>query len=472
MPTLSQAPGYLAVDGVAGFPFSVLLTFVLTDAAGNAVNWDVVSDPAVIVNDQYLNGLPDAIPTVTSPQSGQIEVVWSGEQSALVGLSAARWAFSISISGVPCDVLAGPLSFGDPTEGGRSFSSSTTVNVEVGTVAVTVTAALGASAVSGVASFNGRTGVVEPETGDYTAEMVGADPAGSAATALTAAETFATTAAASAQANAEAASDPAGSATAATASEAERAEAAEATLSTGISNERTRAQTAEGENAAAISAETTRAEAAESANAGAIAAEATRAEGVEAGLIPLTQKGVSNGVATLDSTGHVPTSQLPSLVTTDTYVVDSQAEMLALAANQGDVAIRTDLNPNASFILAAEPASTLANWKELGLVTNAVASVNGRTGAVTGLAEETDLLSEVARAEGAESTLSSAITAEATARAAAVTAAIATAEAASDAAGTASADVAAEATARSAGDAATLVTATGRAIAFALVFGG
>ena len=36
----------------------------------------------------------------------------------------------------------------------------------------------GDSGTSGVASFNGRTGIVTPQTGDYTAAMVGAGPAG------------------------------------------------------------------------------------------------------------------------------------------------------------------------------------------------------------------------------------------------------------------------------------------------------
>lgn len=38
----------------------------------------------------------------------------------------------------------------------------------------------GGPVTSGVSSFNGRTGAVKPQEGDYTAEMVGADPAGSA----------------------------------------------------------------------------------------------------------------------------------------------------------------------------------------------------------------------------------------------------------------------------------------------------
>jgi hypothetical protein len=91
--------------------------------------------------------------------------------------------------------------------------------------------------------------------------------------------------------------------------------------------------------------------------------------------------GVANGVATLDGSGLVPTNQLPALAITNTFVVASQAAMLALTAETGDVAIRTDLNE--SYILTASPASTLANWQELLTPPDAVASVDGRVGNVT-----------------------------------------------------------------------------------------
>lgn len=91
--------------------------------------------------------------------------------------------------------------------------------------------------------------------------------------------------------------------------------------------------------------------------------------------------GVAGGVATLDGAGLVPTNQLPALAITNTFVVASQAAMLALTAQPGDVAVRTDLSK--SYILTADPASTLANWQELLTPPDAVSSVDGRTGAVT-----------------------------------------------------------------------------------------
>lgn len=98
--------------------------------------------------------------------------------------------------------------------------------------------------------------------------------------------------------------------------------------------------------------------------------------------INVSQKAAANGVATLGADSKIPNNQLPALAITDTFVVASQAAMLALStAEKGDVAVRTDLNK--SFILTADPYSTLANWQELLTPTDAVLSVNGLTGAVT-----------------------------------------------------------------------------------------
>jgi hypothetical protein len=93
------------------------------------------------------------------------------------------------------------------------------------------------------------------------------------------------------------------------------------------------------------------------------------------------QKGIANGIAELDGSGLVPTHHLPALAITNTSVVNSEANMLALTAQVGDIAVRTDVNK--SFILTATPASTLGNWQELLSPTDAVLSVDGSTGAVS-----------------------------------------------------------------------------------------
>jgi microcystin-dependent protein len=71
-------------------------------------------------------------------------------------------------------------------------------------------------------------------------------------------------------------------------------------------------------------------------------------------------------------------SILPAIAINDTFVIASQAAMLSLIAQKGDLAIRTDVTK--SFVLAASPATTLANWKELLTPADGVTSVNGNAG--------------------------------------------------------------------------------------------
>lgn len=89
----------------------------------------------------------------------------------------------------------------------------------------------------------------------------------------------------------------------------------------------------------------------------------------------------SGNVPILGADGKLDTTVLPALAISDTFVVETQTAMLALVAQAGDIAVRTDLNK--SFILKTEPASTLANWQELLTPTDVVTSVAGKTGAVT-----------------------------------------------------------------------------------------
>lgn len=97
--------------------------------------------------------------------------------------------------------------------------------------------------------------------------------------------------------------------------------------------------------------------------------------------IDSSEKGANNGVATLGADGKIPASQIPAIAITDTFVVASQSAMLALStAEQGDVAVRTDINK--SFILVSGSPSVLANWQELLSPTDLVQSVNGQTGTV------------------------------------------------------------------------------------------
>lgn len=92
------------------------------------------------------------------------------------------------------------------------------------------------------------------------------------------------------------------------------------------------------------------------------------------------QKGQPNGLTPLGSDSKIPSQYLPALAITSTFVVGSQAAQLALDAQEGDVAVRTDLSKN--YIKNAGTTGTMADWTELLTPAAPVQSVNGQTGNV------------------------------------------------------------------------------------------
>ncbi len=98
-------------------------------------------------------------------------------------------------------------------------------------------------------------------------------------------------------------------------------------------------------------------------------------------LSKISDAGTAAGnVPVLGSDGKLDESLLPAIAITETFVVDSQAAMLALSAQRGDVAVRTD--ENKSYILNADNPTVLANWVWLRTPDCKVLSVNSKTGAV------------------------------------------------------------------------------------------
>lgn len=93
-----------------------------------------------------------------------------------------------------------------------------------------------------------------------------------------------------------------------------------------------------------------------------------------------SEKGVLNGVATLDGSAKIPSAQLPALALTTINTVASEVDQIALVAQEGDVAIRTDLNK--TFAHNGGVASDITDWSELLTPTDQVLSVDGLTGAV------------------------------------------------------------------------------------------
>ncbi|GLY32112.1 right-handed parallel beta-helix repeat-containing protein [Kineosporia sp. NBRC 101731] len=100
--------------------------------------------------------------------------------------------------------------------------------------------------------------------------------------------------------------------------------------------------------------------------------------------VTLTQAQITGLVAALGGkadliAGVVPSAQLPALAITDVTPVASQAAMLALTAQRGDVAVRTDTLR--TYILSTNSPGTLADWLEVTAV-GVVTSVAGKTGVV------------------------------------------------------------------------------------------
>lgn len=95
---------------------------------------------------------------------------------------------------------------------------------------------------------------------------------------------------------------------------------------------------------------------------------ATADTGTTEGKVPLLGVG-----------GVLPTSMVPALSIVQPVSVASQAAMLALTAQRGDVAVRTDIGK--TFILSTDDPTTLANWIEMPAI-GAVVSVNGQQGVI------------------------------------------------------------------------------------------
>ncbi len=107
-------------------------------------------------------------------------------------------------------------------------------------------------------------------------------------------------------------------------------------------------------------------------------------------------KNAANGYAGLDVDGKLISSQIPSITINDTFVIASEAEMLALTVQTGDIAVRSDLNK--SFILKGKNPTLLSDWQELLTPTSDVTTVFGRNGAVTAQTGDytTDQITETA----------------------------------------------------------------------------
>lgn len=90
----------------------------------------------------------------------------------------------------------------------------------------------------------------------------------------------------------------------------------------------------------------------------------------------------------MDANGKISDSVLPPLAIGETFVVSSEADMLALTAQRGDICVRTDISKTYIKLNNDNP-STMADW-QLFYTSGEVISVNGQTGTVVLDADDID----------------------------------------------------------------------------------
>lgn len=116
-------------------------------------------------------------------------------------------------------------------------------------------------------------------------------------------------------------------------------------------------------------------------------------------MIPLTQKGAMDGVATLGGDTLLPIEQLP-LTVPQIFAVGDQASMLAQSsATFGDLTLRYD--EGVIYMLTTDYYGTLADWKP---ITGSVAVFNDQSGASYTLAL-TDASKTIRMTSGSANTL-------------------------------------------------------------------
>lgn len=94
--------------------------------------------------------------------------------------------------------------------------------------------------------------------------------------------------------------------------------------------------------------------------------------------------GTSSGnIPILGTDGKLDTAVIPAIALTDTLTAASKAEMVKLTAQKGDVCIIDNGNDRGTYILIKDDATKAENWKLMTSPTDAVTSVNGKTGTVT-----------------------------------------------------------------------------------------
>ena len=103
------------------------------------------------------------------------------------------------------------------------------------------------------------------------------------------------------------------------------------------------------------------------------------AGGIELDYIRKGQRGIANGIASLDANIKIPQSELPAVAIVNINEVSSEGAQLALNVTQGDLCKRTD--ESITYVALNPTNGTLADWMPLNVPAK-VNSVNGKQGDV------------------------------------------------------------------------------------------
>ncbi len=192
---------------------------------------------------------------------------------------------------------------------------------------------------------------------------------------------------------------PIAGAPAALSAETARAEAAEAVLSTSISVETMRAETAEATITSSLAAKATTTQLTDAINNLDISQYALSA--ALGNYVPYTERGIANGVASLDQSGKVPVVQLPSSIMQYLGTWNAATNTPALANGTGSagdcyivsIAGSRDFGAGTITFQAGEFCICNGTVWQATPSGNTVASVNGYTGAVELAATDVNALS-------------------------------------------------------------------------------
>src|ERR1039458_8301318 len=194
MAQITQAPSPLALSGVVGNPFGLVLNITATDSENNPIPWADLTGWTV-----QLGGYAQSqVPTISSPESGQLSLQWTAAQTLALSGVASTWSLSVTISGYgPLTILAGSLQMTSGTQPGSGTNSgSATLAVAVGATTVAVTVYTSSGGAVALVTAGGGTITIGGGPANPTVKVTPDtfDAYGAAATAQSNAESFATSA--------------------------------------------------------------------------------------------------------------------------------------------------------------------------------------------------------------------------------------------------------------------------------------